>query len=318
MTGAVRLLAVFVVLAGLGLAPAAQAQRSQSLEEILEAIERERQALIELGEYEPPPSMAPEACDRMCLDALGRAYLRSLETGDLSELALGRSTRVTENGVQIAPGEGYWRRAGALRQHRLNILDPDWQVAAGLAVMDNALLAYRLQMAYGALAEIEIFVVEPDDDGATLGRPTLARPHEAFEHRVDPAEQNSRTQLGMIVQAYPDGLRAGSFEAVDAPFAEGAERMENGMILAGPRCTLNENCLDMKTQPSPERPTLRQRMLAIDEEQGVVFMWLDWMQQSGQTLQVYEAFKIYAGHFHGVDAFIAHGDPDIYPGWPIP
>jgi hypothetical protein len=73
----------------------------------------------------------------------------------------------------------------------------------------------------------------------------------------------------------------------------------------------------MKTQPSPERPTLRQRLLAVDEHQGIVFMWLDWEQQSGATLEVFEAFKIYAGHIHSVEAFIKNDDPANYPGWPI-
>lgn len=261
------------------------------------------------------------ACDRACLDAHAQDYLNSLGSGFAHSLDFAETVRITEDGAEIAPGEGFWRRAVEMRQHRLNVLDPRLGVAAGLAVMDVsgggiALLAYRLKLADGAFQEIETMVVAPDDI-FLFEEENLIVPREDFLIPVPAAGRESRAELRRIAQYYPDGLKAGSFEEVDAPMPDHAERMENGVILAGPRCTLNENCLVMKTQPSPTRPTLRQRLLAIDEEQGIVFMWLDWMQQSGQTLQVYEAFKIYDGQIQSVDAFIKHGDPDAWPGWPL-
>ena len=323
MTSKARLVAAISIFTCLGAAVPAIAQdddRSAAAraEAVADAVRAEREALAAEGKLEELlADSAARDCDRACLDGVARAYLDSVVSHDVSGLVMGHNIRVTEDGQEIQPGEGYWQRAGALRQHRLNILDPYWEVAAGLAVMDNALLAYRIKADDGVITEIETFVVEPDDGGETLARETLAVPRDDFLRRVDPVEQNSRTELLELAQYYPDGLKGGSFAELDAPFPDDAERMENGMILAGPRCTFNENCGNMKNQPSPERPTLRQRVLAVDEEQGIVFMWLDWMQASGMTLEVYEAFKIYGGQLHDVEAFIEHGDPAVYPGWPI-
>ncbi len=290
-------------------------------------------ALCMLALAAPAAALAQDAeCDRDCLDGFAAAYLDSLAANDVSELALAEDVRVTEDAVEIAPGEGFWTRTIGLQTRRLTALDPDWGVAAGLAVMNaddgtQSLLAYRLKIKDGAISEIEQFVVDDRDEdeeggnvfgGNYADREILQAPRDEFRGAVDPMVQNSRTELIQLVQYYPDGLKAGSFEAVEAPFAEGAERIENGTITAGPRCRFNDTCQDMLTQPSPTRPTLRERILAVDEHDGIVFMWMDWVQQSGgRTLEVYEAFRIRAGKIEAVDAFIEHGDPDVYPGWPV-
>jgi hypothetical protein len=87
------------------------------------------------------------------------------------------------------------------------------------------------------------------------------------------------------------------------------------MILAGPDCTFNENCRDMKAQPSPTRPTLQQRLLAVDEETGVAFYWLAWRQRSGDWIAVWEAFKVYDSQIWAVEAFLEQMDPNMGNGW---
>src|SRR5690606_24628327 len=103
-----------------GVAPGSDAAARDAA--VRAAIEAERAALLALGEL---PEEAEEACDRDCLDSVARAYLESVQTGDLSGMVLAQRVRVTEDGRQIQPGEGYWRRGGTLLQHRLNILDED-------------------------------------------------------------------------------------------------------------------------------------------------------------------------------------------------
>jgi hypothetical protein len=143
----------------------------------------------------------------------------------------------------------------------------------------------------------------------------LDTPRAEFLTPVPEGKRASRAELLRISQFYPDGLKAGSFMQVNAPFAPNARRLENGMVLAGPDCTLRDNCKDIKTQPSPTRPTLRERLLAVDEQQGITFYWLAWEQQDGKTLVVWEGFKVYDGQIQGVEAFLEHGDPAVGSGW---
>lgn len=281
-------------------------------------------ALTALAACSPPaptsqPAAQPQDCDRACLDQFAKQFLESLVAHDPSLLPLSPNVRYTEDSKDLRPGEGLWSRASALRQHRLNVLDDEWDTAAGLAVMEAdgelALLGYRLKVENREVTEIETMVVDRSLAREVINRENLAIPRAEFLVEIPPGQRESRAELIRISEFYPEGLRVGSFEKVDAPFAEGARRLENGSVLAGPDCTFNANCKDMKAQPSPERPTLRHRLLAVDEEQGITFYWLAWEQQSGRTLIVWEGFKVYGGKIHGVDAFLEYGDPTIDSGW---
>ncbi len=268
----------------------------------------------------PASQTQAAGCDRTCLGETVQSYLASLVAHDPSLLPMTADVRFTEDGVDQEPGEGFWARATGVRDLRLEVLDPALSTAVGLAVMDEAgemaLLAFRLKVDGRAVSEIETLVVEPGGENPFMNRETLARPRAELLVGVPPELAESREEIVRIAQFYPDGLKAGSFVAVDAPFAPGARRMENGMILAGPDCTFNENCRDMKLQPSPERPTLTQRLLAVDEETGVAFYWLAWIQQAtGNWLVVWEAFKVYDGQIWAVDAFLETSDPAIGSGW---
>lgn len=267
-----------------------------------------------------PTADADAACDRACLSGVMDAYLASLLSHDPSALALSDDVLVTEDGGDHLPGEGFWARATALQDLRLRVLDPATGTAVGLALMSEGeqlvLLAFRLKVEDGLITEIEQMPVHPQGENPFVNRETLSRPRTEFLVEAPPELRNSREEIIAISQTYPDGLKAGSFVEVDAPFAPGARRLENGMVLAGPDCTFNENCRDMKTQPSPTRPTLQQRLLAVDEETGVAFYWLAWRQQaSGDWIAVWEAFKVYDGQIWGVEAFLEQMDPDMGDGW---
>jgi hypothetical protein len=268
-----------------------------------------------------PAAMAQDnGCDRACLGEFEQRYFQSLISHNPEDLPVAADVRFTEDATELQPGEGLWATATGVRQHRLSVLDDLWDTVAGLAIMEEGdsmtLLAYRLKIEDGAVTEIETMVVRDSAESPFADRPALMSPREEFFVEVPEDQRETREEIIRIADHYPAGLKAGSFVEVDAPFAEGARRTENGTILAGPDCTFNENCRDMKTQPSPERPTLRQRLLAVDEVTGVAYYWLDWVQIStGNTLEVYEAFKVYDGQIHAVDAFIKTDDRERYPGW---
>lgn len=268
----------------------------------------------------PGSASGSGACDRACLDETLDAYLASLVANDPSLLPTTADVRFTEDGVEMPIGQGFWATATGLRDVRLRVLDPALSTAVGLAVMEEGgemvLLSVRLKVEGRAVSEVETLVVKPQGENAFVNRETLARPRAELLVGVPPELANTREEIVEIAQHYPDGLKVGSFVEVDAPFAPGARRMENGMILAGPDCTFNENCRDMKAQPSPARPTLTQRLLAVDEETGVAFYWLAWIQQAtGNWLVVWEAFKVYDDQIWAVDAFLETSDPAIGSGW---
>lgn len=269
---------------------------------------------------------AANACDRACLGDFERRYLQSVVQNDPSIVPLAADVRFTEDAWDRQPGEGLWGTATALRQHRLSVLDEEWQSVAGFAIVDEGdetvLLSYRLKVDGDAVSEVETLVSRyaPGGPAASAGnfaeRETLINLHDAFHYEIPEHLRESREELIRIADFYPAGLKAGSFVEVDAPMAPGARRLENGTLLAGPDCTINENCRDMKTQPSPVRPTLRFRRLAVDEERGIAYYWLDWVQIStGNNLVAFEAFKVYDGNIQAVEAFLKYDDRERYPGW---
>jgi hypothetical protein len=112
--------------------------------------------------------------------------------------------------------------------------------------------------------------------------------------------------------------------SVDAPFAADAYRFENGRLMAGPGCTFFPGCDHIKTQRLPTLSKLVYRVAAVDEEQGVVLIRMDFGPGSvfeapdrpkGQSLSVFEAFKVYGGEIHAVEAFMKTKPAEQPLGW---
>jgi hypothetical protein len=89
---------------------------------------------------------------------------------------------------------------------------------------------------------------------------------------VPPASQlASREEAIRLAQFYPADLKIGSFTAVDAPFAPDAYRIENGRITAGAGSG-RAGCENIKTQKIIEHPGITTRVVAVDEELGIVLL----------------------------------------------
>ncbi len=67
------------------------------------------------------------------------------------------------------------------------------------------------------------------------------------------------------------------------------------------------------------RPGNTYRIAAVDEELGIVLMRLDFGDTNsygpGNALTCFEAFKIYGGQIHAVEAFIRIMPANTQPGW---
>jgi hypothetical protein len=121
-----------------------------------------------------------------------------------------------------------------------------------------------------------------------------------------------------IAEHYPQGLRAGSFVTVDAPFGSDAYRLENGRFMAGPGCTFLAGCDNINTQSIPKLSGITYRVEAVDEEMGAVLLRQDFGPGSttpGNSLVVWEAFKIYGGQIHAVEAFMKVMPAGTKSGW---
>jgi len=114
-------------------------------------------------------------------------------------------------------------------------------------------------------------------------------------------------------------LKVGSFVKVDSPMAPDAYRYENGQLMAGPGCTFFKGCDVMKTQTIPRLAGITQRVMAVDEEMGVVAIRMNFGPgstfQSGGELDVFHSFKIYDGLIHAAEAFFKQMPAGTKSGW---
>jgi len=256
-------------------------------------------------------------------------YLSALVSADVSHLPLSRPVHFTEDQQQRKFGvEGIWSRHVALTGYRFDILDVRAGIAASLVKVQidgkPALLALRLITHGGRIAGVESILVHSRAEGMLFNVDAIGTLSPAMAFTPPPAQRNSRRQMIAIASRYPRGLQLGSFVKSDVPFAPQAYRFENGMLMAGPHCTFLPGCEHIKTQHIPTLSKLVYRIAAVDEQQGVVLIRMDFGPGSvfpapgrpqGLSLSVFEAFKVYGGQIHAVEAFMKTKPADQPLGW---
>jgi hypothetical protein len=259
-------------------------------------------------------------CDRACLRGAIDGYLHALVAHRPGLLSLALGARFTENGQDLRLGEGLWRTAGGVGPFRQDILDVREGVAGSYVVVQvqgkPALLVLRLKLKGRKLAEIETQLTYDRADGALFDPAALKAASPAMTATPDAATRASRDQATAIAGYYPRGLQEGSFVTVDAPFAPDAYRSENGVFTAGPPCTRNEDCKNIKTENiAPGRTSFQTKVEAVDEEAGIVWLRRSWARGPGSRLVVWEAFKIWGGQIHAVEAFMKRAPLGQTSGW---
>jgi hypothetical protein len=270
-------------------------------------------------------AQAPAAgnCDRECLRGFITQYLNAMIEHNPKALAAAPNLRFTEDTVTMPLGEGLWRNASKLRTYRQDFLDVREGVAASHVIVEEAanpvMLALRLKIVNGKITEVETMVTRNKTEGAIFDIEALKTPKAAMNIVPTPAERLSRAEAIRIAEFYPTGLKVGgSFAAVDAPFAPDAYRLENGVLTAGPGARAgSENVL---TQRVMAHPDVSYRLAAVDEELGIVLFRLDFGNTgsygAGNALTTFEAFKVYGGQIHAVEAFIRIMKENTPSGWP--
>lgn len=263
-------------------------------------------------------------CDRECLGGFVTQYLNAMLAHSASSLPLATNVRFTEDTVEMKVGDSpLWRNISRVEPYRMDILDVKEGIAASFVVADEAttpeLVVLRLKIADGKISEIETQVTRNRAEGSLFKPEALKTPSAAMLQFVGNPERNSREDLIRIAKLYPAGLKTGSFVSVDVPFAKDAYRFENGNLMAGPGCTFMKGCEDIKGQHIPTLASIKVRVAAVDEYLGIVLLRMDFGAGStrvpGDALMVWEAFKIYGGQIHAVEAFMKNMPAGTPSGW---
>jgi len=254
-------------------------------------------------------------------------YLGSLVAHDPKAAPLAPQVRVTEDAKDIAVGQGLWATASRLTPFRTDFLDVRAGVAAVHAVVEEngapILFAARLKVVDRRITEIETMAVRNVQEGVLFAPASLAQPSPAMVAPPRKAELMPREQMAEMALRYPGGLRVGSFEKSNVVFAATAYRLENGVRMAGPGCTFRPpSCENMRSQQIPTLAEITARVVAVDEENGTVLLWMDFgkgslpgPQSEGKALVTFEAFKIYGGQMHAVEAVLEGAPAGTGSGW---
>ena len=277
---------------------------------------------------QPPAAQTSADCDRACLAGVMTAYLDSLVAHDARKAPLAGNARFTEDAKQLAVGDGLWKTATKIRPFRTDFLDPATGTAAAHAVVEESgtpvLLAARLKVDGRRITEVETIVVRSREEGALFAPEALAQPSAAMVTAPPAAGRMPRDALAEMALRYPAGLKVGSFEKSDVPFAPDAYRLENGVRMAGPGCTFRPpSCENMRGQQLPTLAGIVAHVVAVDEQNGTVLLWMDFGPGSlpgppgaaPRSLVTFEAFKVYGGQVHAVEAVFEGMPPNTPSGW---
>jgi hypothetical protein len=258
---------------------------------------------------------AAATCDRECLRGKVTQLLYALVKHDVSGLAVADTLRVTEDAVEKPLAKvGLVGTVTRLRGFRQDILDERAGVAAAHVVVEETgapvLLVVRLKVVADKLTEIELVATRSRAEGLIFNIDGLSAPSAMMNYAPRPEQLATRDAAIEAALHYPKGLNeAKTFAAVNAPFAPNAYRYENGQVMAGPDCNFAPGCQNISTQSLAIFQRLgdvQTRVIAVDERMGIVLLRMAWgvRERGGDQLTVWEAFKVYDGQIHAVEAFM--------------
>jgi hypothetical protein len=279
-------------------------------------------ACLMIAVLTPLAHAADADCDRECLRGFITQYLLAMVAHTPGAVPTADKARFTEDAKELKLGEGLWKNASGLRRYRQDILDVRQGVAASQVIVEESgmpvMLVLRLKVAGKKITEVETQVTRSRAEGAIFNIDALQTAGKTMNTPPDKAQINKREDAIKIAEFYPAGLKVGSFVEVDAPFASDAYRIENGTTTAGPGCA-RAGCENIKTQAIMKHPAITSRAVAVDEDLGIVLLRMNFGDTgsygAGNALIVWEAFKVYGGQIHAVEAFMRVMPAAAGSGW---
>jgi hypothetical protein len=258
---------------------------------------------------------AAATCDRECLRGKVTQFLYALLKHDVSGLPVADTVRVTEDAVEKPLAKvGLVTTVTRLRGFRQDIVDERAGVAGADVMVEETgapvMLVVRLKVVADKLTEIELVATRSRAEGLIFNIDGLSAPSAVMNYAPRPNQLSTRDDAIKAAMHYPQGLNAAkTFADVNAPFAPDAYRYENGQVMAGPDCKFAPGCQNISTQSLAIFQRLgdvQTRVIAVDERMGIVWLRMAWgvRERGGDQLTVWEAFKVYDGQIHAVEAFM--------------
>ena len=256
-----------------------------------------------------PPMASAQDCDRDCLAGMITQYIDALVAHDPSMLPLADKVKYTEDSSALELGEGVWQTVTGKQTFRQDYLDTRKQVAASHVALDEG----ENQLLYSVLLYVEDMKIHGIETLVQRITPTsrfqprvLGSPVRGMNDPVPADSKQSRESMIRTALTYPEGLRIGSFTDGGTPFAEETYRVENGWITAGEGCG-RDDC-GMYAQYITLHPTIIASVAAVDEENSTVLLWMNFGHAGdsygvGNSLVTFEAFKVWGGEIHAINAF---------------
>jgi hypothetical protein len=251
---------------------------------------------------------AKALCERDCLAGLITQYVDAVVAHDPARLPLSAGAKITEDSKSAKLGEGLWKTATGKGWFRHDYLDVRKQVAASHFVLfegeNQALCSVLLHVQDGKIAGIET-LIQRVTPGSRFQPTELGKPVRGMNDAVPADKKRSRQSMIRTALSYTEGLRVGSFIDGGTPFAPETYRVENGVVTAGAGCG-REDC-GMYSQNLMVHPSIIGNVAAVDEENGVVLLWMNFGYTAsygeGNALVTFEAFKVWGGQIHAINAF---------------
>jgi hypothetical protein len=174
-----------------------------------------------------------QSCTRDSMKAAIASYFRAVETHTMSAMATAPNLRITQNGLEIKAGEGFFRTGGK-PQFQRSLVDTERCGTLTQAVVDETtdgatapvLLAVRLKVVGGRVSEIETIV---NRKGELFFSPEgyLATKNQDWESILPPEQRSTREYMNDAANKYFSGFM--KEPTVEAPFATPCHRWEGGV-----------------------------------------------------------------------------------------
>ena len=266
---------------------------------------------------------AAGSCDRDCLKGFITQYLDAMLAHKPEALPVTPGVKFTEDCKEMKLGEGLWKNISGLTDYRRDILDVrDGGAVSFLVVKESdtpILFVMRLKIEDNKISEVETMAVRSREEGMLFNLDNLKTVSDTMTFVPAESERNTREEMIRMALTYPEGLRIGSFEKANSPMAPNAYRFENGQLMAGPGCNFFQGCDNMKSQRIPTLSEITHRVVAVDEELGVVVVRMNFGRgstfQGDGVLDVWHSFKVYGNQMKAAEAYCEIVPAGVPSGW---
>jgi hypothetical protein len=241
--------------------------------------------ILLLGVFSCTPTV--EKLDRPALVALMEQYLAALAKHDPSSVPLASEVKLVENTEPTPIGKGLWKTAtGGPTEFKIFAADPvAGQIGfIGVIQISNkpTILGARLKVVNGKITEIDHLVIYSD---SSLN-PNMSKVRPGLLEPLKPSERVSREEMLKIANSYYEAIV--NDDGTICPFADESQRRENGGISANDQTQTPEEAAKddfsvfrkMKCGEQLSTGVMsyitdinRRRLLAVDEEMGLVFAY---------------------------------------------